>query len=428
MRHRRRINLAGGVCRPALLACLLLVLACGEAWAVFWRADWPTGDPQWRTEFGGLMHNVAKVNNGLTDTFGSGFLFHENWVLTVEHVVDDDGAGLAEASDLTVVLPNYGGTFTVDEVHAHSNEDIALLKLSSVPANGIEVPLNDIADEVGKTLEVGGYGYFGPAGETNPGLGTYHRAQNVVDNISGTDVQYDFDAPGAGANDREGISDNGDSGGPVLLETVGDQWVLGALTRSGTNDNPVDYGKTSWAIKMSSFSSWIQSLVPDALLRSTIESAAIGDLNFDTLLDLQDIELLLDADGLSVPRVVDNYDLFDDGVIDATPYSASSDLDALVQSVLGTDYGDTDLDGDVDHNDVLAWQSGYSLSGGAWNTGDANVDGRVDGLDFLLIQQNYTGSSLPVAAVPEPSPLLLLGSFGLMAYRRGSSLTLAFGS
>ncbi len=401
-------------CHLALFACLLAVNLCGESSAVFWRADWPTGDPQWRTSYDGLMTNVGKVNNGVTEEFGSGVLIHEKWMLTVEHVVSDDDE-LTGPADLSVFLPNYGGTFSVSEVHSHSSGDIALLKLSTEPTDWIDVPLNDINDEVNKILEVGGYGYFGPAGDNTPGIGTYHRAQNRVDTIIGTDLKYDFDAPGSGAIAREGISDNGDSGGPVLLKTSDDQWVLGALTRAGSGENPVDYGKRSWAIKTSSYIPWIQSLVPGALLRSTIESAAPGDLNFDSSIDNLDLELLLDAHGKSVPEVVDNYDLFDDGVIDATPQAANSDLDAFVHGILDTDYGDANLDGSVDHDDLLVWQAGYALGGGAWATGDSNVDGRVDGLDFLTYQQNYTGSGSGsqslATTVPEPTSVVLVCSF-----------------
>lgn len=57
---------------------------------------------------------------------------------------------------------------------------------------------------------------------------------------------------------------------------------------------------------------------------------------------------------------------------------------------------DFDSDGDVDANDLLEWQGGHGMSGGAIKTdGDTNSDGDVDGSDFLTWQRNYTGSVIP---------------------------------
>ena len=69
--------------------------------------------------------------------------------------------------------------------------------------------------------------------------------------------------------------------------------------------------------------------------------------------------------------------------------------------------GDFDLDGDVDGDDFLIWQSNF---GGQGPDGDADGDGDVDGDDFLVWQSNFgtvLGQGAGSNAVPEPSTILL---------------------
>ena len=70
--------------------------------------------------------------------------------------------------------------------------------------------------------------------------------------------------------------------------------------------------------------------------------------------------------------------------------------------------GDFDLDGDVDGVDLSKWKDDFSVSSGS----DADGDGDTDGTDFLIWQRNITGSTA-IAAVPEPSGLVL---FALAAW------------
>ncbi len=76
---------------------------------------------------------------------------------------------------------------------------------------------------------------------------------------------------------------------------------------------------------------------------------------------------------------------------------------------------DFDSDCDTDDDDLLAWQTGYGMTGtpGDLTTfGDADNDGDVDGADFLEFQIEYgTGVSDDaqplLGTVPEPSSLVL---------------------
>jgi autotransporter-associated beta strand protein len=101
-----------------------------------------------------------------------------------------------------------------------------------------------------------------------------------------------------------------------------------------------------------------------------------------------------------------------------------------------TYYGDADLDGDVDGNDVGAWAVNFTGSGGSstktWIQGDWDYDGDVDGNDVGRWAVNFTGSgggvlnitnaapgaiaaleAMGFTVVPEPTGLALLGLGGL---------------
>lgn len=83
---------------------------------------------------------------------------------------------------------------------------------------------------------------------------------------------------------------------------------------------------------------------------------------------------------------------------------------------------DFDSDGDVDGDDYVVWQSGFSMNA----NGDADSDDDTDGNDFLIWQsefRNGTGNGFHFcpAAAPEPASIALLAtlSAGLAAIRRG---------
>jgi arabinogalactan endo-1,4-beta-galactosidase len=68
--------------------------------------------------------------------------------------------------------------------------------------------------------------------------------------------------------------------------------------------------------------------------------------------------------------------------------------------------GDYDGDGDIDGEDLIAWQSAFGQTGsGLWSDGDA--DGDVDGADLLFWQIQLPAAAPAFAAVPEPATLFL---------------------
>ena len=87
--------------------------------------------------------------------------------------------------------------------------------------------------------------------------------------------------------------------------------------------------------------------------------------------------------------------------------------------------GDANMDGKVDINDLTKVLANYNQSTGMnWGTGDFNGDGKVDINDLTIVlahfNQSLGTSAGPLAAVPEPSALLLMlgGLAGLLACAR----------
>lgn len=132
-----------------------------------------------------------------------------------------------------------------------------------------------------------------------------------------------------------------------------------------------------------------------------------GDTDQDGDVDAADIDFLYDNLGSTESR----FDV-------ALNFGAASlvDINALVQGDTGnqssdlffTDFGDADLDDDIDGLDFLAWQIGYGTDGG-WARGDFNGDDIVNSADLAIWNSKYgfVAPLLAVTSVPEPTSLAL---------------------
>lgn len=145
--------------------------------------------------------------------------------------------------------------------------------------------------------------------------------------------------------------------------------------------------------------------------RAAADPIEDGDLDFDGDFAASDIDLLLDNLGSADPL----YDLNRDGSAD------SGDVDFLVETVLGTSYGDANVDGRVDAADLNAVGLNWRGNTSGWENGDFNGDKIVDAADLNLLALSWqNGVPAAALAVPEPASgaLLLIGivAFG-MRYR-----------
>ena len=159
-----------------------------------------------------------------------------------------------------------------------------------------------------------------------------------------------------------------------------------------------------------------------------------GDLSGETegqadyTIDAVDIDYLLaHLDGSDA-----RCDLNDDGLfigVSGNYVSSNSDAAVLIQNILGTEFGDANLDGRVSFADFQALQANFRKLG-TWEDGDFNGDGTVTFADFQLLQVNFgyeaatsnqlTAMSAWLHAVPEPGSLTLtvFAALGLLLYSK----------
>jgi hypothetical protein len=107
--------------------------------------------------------------------------------------------------------------------------------------------------------------------------------------------------------------------------------------------------------------------------------------------------------------------LVDNALLGATDFSGQTvNNDSLLLKY--TYYGDIDLNGQVDGDDLTVFAQNFGQTTGMTQVdGDIDFNGRVDGEDLTVFANNFNkgiGSPLAagaVAAVPEPSTILLAG-------------------
>lgn len=89
---------------------------------------------------------------------------------------------------------------------------------------------------------------------------------------------------------------------------------------------------------------------------------------------------------------------------------------AMSVELVSTYSADFDEDGDVDDDDLIAWEGGFGDLPATHMTGDANSNSAANGFDFLAWQRQYGsgGGAAAASAAPEPSSvtLIMLGFFG----------------
>lgn len=144
----------------------------------------------------------------------------------------------------------------------------------------------------------------------------------------------------------------------------------------------------------------------------------LGDINDDQIWTAEDLDLLLDElDREAMVVQGGPLDLVnDDGMV------TTDDIDHWLRSIVGSEYGDANLDGRVSFLDIETIASNFDQSGN-WADGDFNKDGIVNRADLNLLQPFYAAHEADeqltfqqavaraglAISVPEPGALFLLG-------------------
>ena len=125
---------------------------------------------------------------------------------------------------------------------------------------------------------------------------------------------------------------------------------------------------------------------------ATFEGNITGDFNGDGMVDVQDIDMLTAA--VHTERASLYLDLDGSGEVDR------ADTAFLVENILGSHMGDTNLDGAVDASDlnvlVLHWQESSCIT---WANGNFDGNDIVDAVDLNFIALNWlTAVAAPLGA------------------------------
>lgn len=103
--------------------------------------------------------------------------------------------------------------------------------------------------------------------------------------------------------------------------------------------------------------------------------------------------------------------------LDASGSVNTLDADTLVGQVLGTAYGDADLDGQLTVLDFSQWRHGFLNGLTGWANGDFDGDGTVTVLDFSIWRSGFLGTpvtlGMSATTVPEPATAVLALLSGL---------------
>ena len=190
--------------------------------------------------------------------------------------------------------------------------------------------------------------------------------------------------PISGANNLIGVNallgELVDNGGPTLTHEL------------QPGSPAIDAGDTTLIAGTQGTPAFDQRGAPFSRIEVTIDLGAFesastgpgGDFNDDGVFDTLDIDSLIAeiAAGSNNPA----FDLNDDGSVDLLDRDLWLELAGEANLGPGRTYllADANLDGTVDGQDFLAWNTNKFSAVPAWSAGDWNGDGTVDGQDFLL--------------------------------------------
>ena len=161
---------------------------------------------------------------------------------------------------------------TVIGRYSHSNyklggkHDISLLKLSKPIQDALPAKLFDGKSERGMVtwfIGAGGSG-TGLQGQTigyKENKGVLRKAQNKITDVTESDIVFKFER-GSEGEPLEGVSGNGDSGGPAYIERSGQYDLVGISSRANSWFLDVgEYGVTELYTRVSTYKDWVTQVI-----------------------------------------------------------------------------------------------------------------------------------------------------------------------
>lgn len=195
-----------------------------------------------------------------------GTLIAPGWVVTAAHAIFclEPGASIEVA----------GQRVAISAVYAHADywldkhNDIALIKLQQPVSSVSPARLYRDNDEQGQLLwfigaGASGNGNTGQTVSLTQNNGQLRKAQNTVRRTSATELYFTFNK-GNKALPLEGVSGNGDSGGPAFIRQGTNFYLLGVSSRANSWFKAVgEYGVEEAYTRISHHASWLDAVMAD---------------------------------------------------------------------------------------------------------------------------------------------------------------------
>lgn len=220
---------------------------------------------------------------------GHGVLIAPQWVITAAHTIPGHSElkqvaikGISRDVEHVVVHSGYktlpqelidqalaSGEAMLIVAFLASSDDIALIKLAQPVTDVAPIAIYKDSDEPGQIVKIIGKGATGTGAAGHdprgPNRTDLRRAFNKITSAHGRWFCYVFDESPS-VLPLEGITANGDSGGPALIQ-VDNQWLLAGVSAwkvvqgNITTARPGLYGQTNCNVRLSHYNEWIESVI-----------------------------------------------------------------------------------------------------------------------------------------------------------------------